>query len=195
MRSTRSRPPSRTRRHLALLAMSGVVTAVAVLAGLAGPAGLTGLAGDRPEPGPAAGPAPASPRGADQTAVSRPAVQAAAVLHAWDVRRAHAWSDGDLAGLRALYVPGSRAGKRDTSMLRAWLRRGLRVQGLSTQLLRVRVREHTPGRLVLSVTDRVAGFADAPGAAPVALPADLPTQRLVVLQRDAGRWRVAAVRA
>ena len=123
------------------------------------------------------------------------------VLHAWDERRAAAWADGDVAGLRALYTDGSVAGRRDAAMLRAWSARGLRVDGLRTQLLRVEVRVGTPGRLVLAVTDRVvggvAGGVAGGGAVPagVALPRDAPTRHVVTLRRVAGEWRVSAVRS
>ena len=182
---------------LALLAVSCLLTVVAVLAGSAGWLGTRAAPApaeraEGAEPAQRRSVAPVSGRGSS-LAWSRPDVQAAALLHAWDVRRARAWCDGDVAGLRVLYVPGSRAGERDVSMLRAWLRRGLRVRALSTQLLEVHVRGRTPDRLAVVVTDRVSGLARAPGAEPVALPADLPTRRVVVLQRDAGRWLVAAV--
>jgi hypothetical protein len=113
------------------------------------------------------------------------------VLHAWDERRADAWAAGDVAGLRSLYTTGSVAGRRDTAMLRAWSLRGLRVNGLRMQLLRVDVRAHTPTRLVLDVTDRVAGGVAVPG--PVALPRDAATRHVVTLRRVAGEWRVSAV--
>src|SRR5690349_14093547 len=98
---------------LALLAVSCVLTAAAVVAGSAAS---TRLAGARSAPGTAVSRAagsgeqaaarpvaPSSGRGPAPLR-SRPDVRAAALLHAWDVRRARAWADGDLAGLRALYV-------------------------------------------------------------------------------------------
>ncbi|HEU5038212.1 MAG TPA: hypothetical protein VFT70_14480 [Nocardioides sp.] len=115
------------------------------------------------------------------------------VLHAWDEHRAAAWADGDVAALRALYTDGSVAGRRDATMLRAWSTRGLRVDGLRTQLLRVDVRTGTPGRLVLGVTDRVVGGVAVP--ARVALPRDAPSRHVVTLRRVAGEWRVSSVRS
>ena len=115
------------------------------------------------------------------------------VLHAWDERRAAAWEHGDAAGLRSLYTDGSVAGRRDVAMLRAWSGRGLRVGGLRTQLLRVDARARTPYRLVLGVTDRVAGGVAVPGR--VALPRDRPTRHVVTLRRVAGEWRVSSVRS
>lgn len=115
------------------------------------------------------------------------------VLHAWDERRAAAWAAGDPAGLRSLYTAGSVAGRHDAAMLRAWTDRGLRVRGLRMQLLRVEVRTRTPGRLVVGVTDRVAGGVAVPGR--VALPRDAPTRHVVTMRRVAGEWRVSSVRS
>jgi hypothetical protein len=115
------------------------------------------------------------------------------VLHAWDDRRAGAWAAGDVAGLRALYTPGSPAGRADAAMLRAWRARDLRVEGLAVQLLAVRVLAESDGRLRLRVTDRVAGgTAIGPGVRTV-LPVDRATTRVVVLRVVAGEWRVALV--
>jgi hypothetical protein len=119
--------------------------------------------------------------------------QPADVLHAWDERRAVAWSAGDAAGVRALYTSGSVAGRRDAAMLDAWTARGLRVTGLRTQLLRVDVRVRTPYRLVLGVTDRLAGGVAVPGR--VALPRDRPSDHVVTFRRVAGEWRVSSVRS
>lgn len=115
------------------------------------------------------------------------------VLHAWDDRRAAAWASSDAGELRSLYTAASVAGRRDVAMLRAWSARGLRVTGLRTQLLRVDVRVGTPDRLVLGVTDRVAGGIAVPAG--VALPRDAPTRHVVTLRRVAGEWRVSSVRS
>lgn len=117
----------------------------------------------------------------------------AAVLHAWDEQRSAAWADGDVAELRSLYAPGSRAGRADAAMLRAWRARGLRVEGLRSQLLAVDVRRRTAARLVLEVTDRMTGGVAVPGG--WSLPGDLPSRHVVTLRRVAGEWRVASVSA
>lgn len=114
------------------------------------------------------------------------------LLHAWDDRRAEAWAAGDVAALRHLYAPGSGAGRADAAMLRTWRARGLRVTGLEMQLLAVEVRVSTPDRLVLDVTDRLAGGVVVPGR--VALPRDLPSRHVVTMRRIAGEWRVSRVR-
>jgi hypothetical protein len=132
---------------------------------------------------------PAPPAGVvDSRPVSHGPV---AVLRDWDRRRAAAWTSGDLAGLRALYVTGSVAGERDVVRLRAWVERGARVRRLETQVLRARVLARGRGRWVLSVTDRVARAVVTGG---VRLPEDGPSTWRIAMQRVAGEWRVASVR-
>jgi hypothetical protein len=114
------------------------------------------------------------------------------VLHTWDDRRAAAWAAGDEAALRHAYTPGSVAGRRDVAMLRAWDAAGLRVAGLRMQLLAVDARSRTAGRLVLGVTDRLAGGVAVPGR--VALPRDQPSRHVVTLRLVSGEWRVSSVR-
>ena len=117
------------------------------------------------------------------------------MLARWDERRAAAWAEGDAGALRGLYVDGSAAGGADVRVLRDYLRRGLRVEGMTTQVLALRVVARSPGRrLALEVTDRVVG-AEAVGSGDrVALPVDRPSTRRVLLVREGGRWLVAAVR-
>jgi hypothetical protein len=120
----------------------------------------------------------------------------AAVLAAWDVRRAAAWADGDPVRLRDLYVQGSRAGAADVRLLRRYLDRGLTVRGLRTQVLGLEVLRRADRRLVLLVTDRTVG-GEAVGAAgtSVGLPADRASTRRVVLVRAGERWLVDEARA
>jgi hypothetical protein len=119
----------------------------------------------------------------------------AAVLHDWDDRRAAAWSAGDVAGLRDLYVPGSAAGHADVAMLRAWRERGLRVEGMRMQLLDLDVRRASAARLDLVVTDRLTGAVAVGPGVRRPLPRDGLTSRRVVLVEREGAWRVADVRA
>jgi hypothetical protein len=121
--------------------------------------------------------------------------RAVAVLDAWDRRRAAAWAHGDAAALRSLYVPGSRAGRRDLAALAAYHRRGLRVRSMSRQVLAVRVRARTPGTLRLVVTDRLAEGLVTGAGERVALPSSRPATRSVVLRRVAETWKVAEVYA
>ncbi|MDQ6527084.1 hypothetical protein RB608_25950 [Nocardioides sp. LHD-245] len=125
------------------------------------------------------------------------AVGSLAVLRDWDRARSRAWAEGEVAALRALYVPGSAAGERDVGMLRAWLRRGLRVEGLEMQVLAVELRRRTDHRIVLVVTDRLAAaVAVRPGPGmPTALPRDGPTTRRLAFVRDGSRWLLAAAQA
>lgn len=119
---------------------------------------------------------------------------ALAVLRRWDRRRAAAWSAGDVAALHRLYLPGSAAGERDASALRAWTGRGLRVRRLDVQVLAVRVVRRTRGTLVLRVTDRVVGATAVGGGRRVRLPEDAASTRVLRLVRRDGRWLVASVR-
>lgn len=139
-------------------------------------------------PAPAESAAPAT-TGAPAPGASR-AVAALGVLRAWDRARAAAWARGDPRALAALYVPGARAGVADVAMLRRWHARGLRVRGMSMQVLAAEVRVRAPDRLVLVVTDRLAGAVAVPGGLP--LPRDQPTTRRLDLRRVGGRWLLAA---
>jgi hypothetical protein len=168
-----------------------VLTVVAVVAGLVLRAGGP----------PSSGPTPAGPRVALDPAAGRVdvarAVGSLAVLRDWDRARARAWAAGDLAALRALYVRGSPVGTRDAAMLRAWLRRGLRVEGMAMQVLAVELRRRTDRRIVLVVTDRLAG---AVGVRPrsgerVALPRDGPSTRRLVFVRQGDTWLLASASA
>lgn len=122
-----------------------------------------------------------------------PVVRAAAVLRAWDERRARAWTAGDVPGLWELYVDG--AGAADVRLLRRYLDRHLRVEELTTQLLAVEVLGRGPDLWLLRVTDRVAAGVVADGQERTRLPHDGAETRLIRLVRDGdGAWRVAEVR-
>ena len=132
------------------------------------------------------------------------ALPAADVLRAWDGRRAEAFAAGDLAALGRLYVPGSRAGTADRALLRGYLDRGLRVEGMRVQVLALDVLARRPGSLRLRVTDRLVGAVAVGESGRVALPRDEASTRVVVLRRLAatarpdgapGLWRVASVRS
>lgn len=120
-------------------------------------------------------------------------VAAAQLLHHWDVRRAQAWSAGDERALGDLYTAGSTTGRADRSMLRSWSARDLRVEEMAMQLLAVRVRTWSEGRVVLVVTDRLSGGVAVGDGARMPLPRDSASTRRVVLRRVAGEWRVASV--
>jgi hypothetical protein len=115
------------------------------------------------------------------------------VLRGWDAARAAAYASGSVAALRELYARD--AGASDVRLLRSYLRRGYRVEGMRMQLLAVRVLADGPGRWLLRVTDRLAGGEAVAYGARVALPRDRASTHTVRLVRGQdGRWRVAAVR-
>ena len=163
-------------RHLALLLSAGL-TLVAVLAGVT-------AVPDRP--------APPVPR--PVSAQLPAAVAAIDVLRDWDERRARAWAEGDVPGLRRLYTPGSRTGRHDRAALTAYVDRGLRVTGLRMQLVAVEVERSGADALALVVTDRMTRAVARGGAETVVLPRDQASTWRVSLRRTAGEWRVAEVR-
>lgn len=118
---------------------------------------------------------------------------AAAVLRDWDVARAAAWAAGDPAALGALYLPGAAAGQRDVRLLRTYLARGLRVNGLQFQRLQIRVLAQDDDLLRLDVVERLLPASVRSGSVVRRLPAGQPVRRVVELRRVGGSWRVAAV--
>ena len=167
-----------------LLLAAAVMTAVVVAAG----------AMSGPSPG---GGGPLVARGAASTGLVAPApgVEAATVLRGWDAARAEAWAAADVRRLDGLYAPGSAAGRRDKEMLREWLRRGLAVRDLRTQVIALHEVRRTARTWVLRVTDRVsAGTVVGRGLARP-LPRDSATTTTVTLRQVDGRWLVASVRA
>jgi hypothetical protein len=158
------------RMVLVVASVLGLVSGVAVVA--------LALRGSEP------GPAPVEVRAAEPYAVR--------VLRAWDARRSRAYAHADGAALADLYVAGSRTGAADRAVLRGYRDRGLRVTGMRTQVLAVRLLRESGRRLVLLVTDvLVDAVAGDARRARWALPHDRPSTRRVVLVRDRGTWRVA----
>jgi len=120
-------------------------------------------------------------------------VDPVAVLRAWDAARSEAWAAGDTGALAALYGSESGAGRRDVAMLRAYVRRGLVVEGLGTQVLEVRELRRGDELLVLDVTDRVSGGTVVGRGVRRALPRDTVSRREVELRRRGKEWRVVEV--
>lgn len=114
------------------------------------------------------------------------------VLHAWDQARSSAYSHGDAAGLRRLYLPGSSAGAADVALLQRYSAHGYRVVVLRPQVFSVDVLDQGRDRIRLRLVDRVTGAVMGHGRCAL-LPADPPRERTVELRRWAGAWRVAAV--
>ena len=134
----------------------------------------------------------AAPAALSAKAAPAAEVEALKVLQSWDTRRAAAWASGDVRALQALYQPRSTAGERDVAMLQKWVRRGLTVRGLTTQVLSLEVRSQSADRLVVEVTDRIASAtARGPGVRQ-ALPQDRPSARVITLVQDGG-WLVQSV--
>jgi hypothetical protein len=159
------------------------VLVVGLTVGAAGVLRLTDAAGPRRQP---AEPGPSADGVLRNDTLS--------VLHAWDRRRSRAWADGDVRALRGLYTASSMAGVRDCAMLRLWRDRGLVVRHLTMQVLDVRVRGRTAGRVVLVVTDRLTGAVAVGSGVRRDLPADRASTHTVALRRIAGEWRVSSVR-
>jgi hypothetical protein len=138
------------------------------------------------------GPSPAA-SGPQSAAAADGALRAAAILRAWDHRRAEAWSHGDVAALSGLYTRRSRSGAQDVADLRRWQHRGLRVLGLRQQVATLRVRVDTSHRLLLTVTDRTVDAVAAGRDRPTALPRSAWTTHRIRLLRVHGRWLVDEV--
>lgn len=118
----------------------------------------------------------------------------ASILADWDERRSTSWSDGDIEALRDLYTKGSRAGAADVRLLRRYADRGLRVTGLRTQVLALRVVTDNGELLRLEVTDRVVGGRAVGAVEGKRLPADRATTRRIDLVKVGEDWLVDEVR-
>jgi hypothetical protein len=171
---------------LVLLALLGALLAVALV-----------TLGDRAPvgPGPGAGAvAGQQPHGASGARVRSAERRALGVLRAWDGRRAAAYRAGSAGRLLSLYTTGSVAGAADARLLRRYRDRGLRVVGMRTQVLAVRVLRSDRGHLRLRVSDRLVGAVAVRGRQRQPLPRDAASGRVVGLVRAGdGRWRVASV--
>ena len=128
----------------------------------------------------------------DLPAVAGTEPAAARVLRDWDRRRSQAYAHADVRALAGLYADRSRAGAADQRVLRGYRKRGLRVAGMRTQVLSLRVLRTADDRITLLVTDVLedAVAVDAAGRR-WPLPGDRPTTRRVVLVRAGAAWRVA----
>lgn len=114
-------------------------------------------------------------------------------LHGWDERRAEAFARGDEAALRRLYAAGSRTGRADVALLRSYARRGLRVEDLDMQVIRLEVDHSSAEALDLVVVDRVTGARAVGGGHSIALPVDRASSRRIEMVRQQGEWLVDEV--
>lgn len=166
----------------------------AVLVGLGLIVGTVALAllGAKSDPDP---PAVVSEAALEARTLLQPSrTQGLIVLREWDVRRAQAWATGDVEALGSLYTDEAEAGLTDRAMLRRWVDRGLVVESLQTQVRGATVVTRSPRRLVIVVTDRIAGGYAVRGARRVALPRDRWSTRRVTLKRVESHWLVADAR-
>nr|CAA9363081.1 MAG: hypothetical protein AVDCRST_MAG46-3471 [uncultured Nocardioidaceae bacterium] len=117
------------------------------------------------------------------------------VLDRLDGHRTRAYASGRPRQLRRVYAPGSRVLAHDLRMLRAWTRRGATVSGVRLRVLAATRQDGSSGVVRLGVVDRLldatARLADG---ATVPLPHDRVTERVVVLRRVRGQWRIAGSR-
>lgn len=145
----------------------------------------------------AASPPPATEPSATGGVAPSANAEAAEILRQWDEERAAAWAAGDERALRLLYTAGSDAGAQDLAMLRQWVARGLRVEGMRMQVSAVAVVRRSERRLVLRVTDRLAdavAVRDSDGQR-WTLPRDRATTRRLAFRRTSGSWLLASARA
>ncbi|MQA79355.1 MAG: hypothetical protein GEV10_12905 [Streptosporangiales bacterium] len=144
--------------------------------------------------------APSESPAASTTATRTPAPDPAASWRArvaeLDRRRSVAYGDGDVALLRDVYVPGSRALASDTATLRRYVRAGLRVGDLRLRLLTVRAHAVSPTAATLLVTDRLPAYdvVDAAGRVVRREPGRGAVSWRLSLRRVGDAWLVADVR-
>jgi len=106
--------------------------------------------------------------------------EALGILRAWDLRRARAWAAGDVHALDKLYTPRSKTGAVDHAMLRSYVRRGLVVEGMATQVLAADLGVSDATHLTLVVTD---SQRDQLCARPWMVGAGTTAKRLAVMQQ------------
>lgn len=172
-----------------LVGLVGVVLALGAAAAVGLAVRPDGSAPAPAVPAPLEAPAPA----AQSVVRSRPAVRAARVLGRWDRRRAAAYTTGDVAALRALYLPRRRVAEADASLLRSYVERGLTVRGVVPQVVEVAVVHQAPARLRLRVRERLPPTQVRSTEERRALPPGGLHVHEVTLVRRATGWKVAAV--
>jgi len=116
-----------------------------------------------------------------------------AVLARLDATRERAWRSGSVVLLAQVYAAGSPELELDQANLRAYLDRGLRVEGVSLTVGRLTVVERHRHRVRLCIVDELGPLqATTSDGRARALPRDRPTRHLIDLRRD-GDWRIARV--
>src|SRR3546814_20351921 len=79
-------------------------------------------------------------------------------------------------------------------MLKAWLRKRVRVEDMQTQVLDFTVVSHTSDELILVVSDRLSGGVAVGLGDEIALPVHRPDRRRIMMVRRQGTWLVSSVR-
>lgn len=118
---------------------------------------------------------------------------ALAVLHAWDAARARGLAADDPSALRALYLPGSSAGRADVALLASYRARGVEIAHVREQRFAIEVMRRAPATLAVRVLERVVGWVRS-GGRRITLPGEAATWRRITFRRDGtGLWRVASL--
>lgn len=110
-----------------------------------------------------------------------------------DVARAHAFATGDPTSLERVYADEELRAV-DERVLDSYVDRGLALHGVGTERLSCRVLRREGRRVQLDVVDRLGVTSVEQDGRRVALPADEPSRRTVVLERTRRGWQVAASR-
>jgi hypothetical protein len=117
-------------------------------------------------------------------------------LQALDVQRSRTFSTLNVAGLDAIYVPGSAPWKSDKSLLTSYRDQQVRMEGLSIQIQSLAVEESSPNTAVLRVVDRLisATAVDKSGRR-TPLPSGQPTHRRITLKTTppSTTWRITEI--
>lgn len=117
------------------------------------------------------------------------------IIAAWSRRRARAWASTSAGRVRALYATPSAAGA-ELALWRSYRRRDLRVEGLRSQVLAIRVLSASARRLAVVIDERSASgvVVGSDAVRRVALPQDKVDRRRVVLVLGPDAvWRVERI--
>ena len=135
-------------------------------------------------------PAQSAPHDAPDSARWQP------VLRRLDVARERAFVRGDAGLLGRVYVPGSAVRRADAALIRAYERRGLRLEGVPMRVREVEVVSRAERRVRLRVRDRLGAVRVRASAGGTwrPLPRDRPSEHVITLTYVDGGWRIARIR-
>lgn len=124
----------------------------------------------------------------------RPQGRWAEVMWRLQARRGEAWEQGRPSLLGRVYAAHSPLLARDREMLRGYAARGLRLQRLRLDVVRVDLLARQGDVARLDVVDVLAPVTVSSRAGHrQRLPDDRPSRHLVELRRDAAGWRISQV--